>query len=70
MYSTRGIMITMLLSTLKKKTGFVTLLKDNAKYNIIDQRVILEEIQSRVLSDESIEVDVQEAKVISKLKVE
>ena len=53
----------------KQKTGFVTRLKDNAKYETTEQRVIPEEIHSGILSDEIIEVDVKEGKVISKLKV-
>lgn len=53
----------------EQKIGFVTPLKDNAKYEIIQQKVISVEIHSGVLSDEIIEVDVKEGKIISKLKV-
>lgn len=53
----------------EQKTGFVTRLKDKAKYVTTEQRVISEEIHSGVLSDEIIEVDVKEGKVRSKLKV-
>lgn len=53
----------------EQKTGFVTRLKDNAKYETIEQRVISEEIHSGILSDEIIEVDVKEGKAITKLKL-
>lgn len=53
----------------EQKTGFVTRLKNNAKYEVTEQRVILEEIHNGVLSDQIIEVDVKEAKGVSKLKV-
>lgn len=53
----------------EQKTGFVTRIKDNAKYEITEQRVVSEEIHSGVLSDEIIEIDVKQGKVLSKLKL-
>lgn len=57
-----------LLSILQnKKTGFVTRLKNNSEYEVTEQRVITEEIHNGVLSDEIIEVDVKEGRLVSKL---
>ena len=53
----------------EEKTGFVTRLKDNAKYETTEKIAISKEIHSGVLSDEIIEVDVKEGKLISKLKL-
>jgi len=51
------------------KTGFVTRIKDNAAYEIIEEKSIPEKIHSGVLLDEIIEIQVKEGKLISKLKV-
>jgi hypothetical protein len=49
-----------------KKTGFVTRIKGNAKYEVTQKNLILETIHSGVLSDEIIqEVD----KVLKKTKL-
>jgi IS4 transposase len=52
-----------------KKTGFVTRLKDNAVYNILEQNEIEEHIHSGVLQDEIIEITVKEKDRDSKLKL-
>ena len=51
------------------KTGFVTRIKDNAKYDIIGAQEVSGEIHSGVLLDEIIEIEVKQNKEISKLKV-
>jgi IS4 transposase len=51
------------------KTGFVTRIKDNAKYDIIEAQEVSGEIHSGVLLDEIIEIEVKQDKEISKLKV-
>ena len=53
----------------ENKTGFVTRIKDNAVYEVVEANEIPEKIHSGVLSDEMIEVDIKEDKVISKLKL-
>jgi hypothetical protein len=51
------------------KTGFVTRIKDNASYQIMEKSDIGEHIHSGVLLDEIIEIEVKEDKLVSKLKV-
>jgi hypothetical protein len=51
------------------KTGFVTRIKDNASYAIVETKAIHETIHSGVLLDEIIEIEVKEGKISSKLKV-
>ena len=51
------------------KTGFVTRIKDNASYQVIEKSDIGEHIHSGVLMDEIIEIEVKEGKSVSKLKV-
>lgn len=51
------------------RTGFVTRIKDNASYQIIQENDIGEHIHSGVLLDEIIELEVKEARSVSKLKV-
>jgi hypothetical protein len=51
------------------ETGFVTRIKDNANYDIVTVKEVSDEIHSGVLSDEIIEIEVKQAKVVSKLKV-
>ena len=51
------------------KTGFVTRIKDSAKYDIVEAQEISSEIHSGVLSDEIIEIEVKQGKETSKLKV-
>ena len=51
------------------KTGFVTRIKDNANYDIVDVKVVSDEIHSGVLSDEIIEIEVKDEQATSKLKV-
>ena len=53
----------------EQKTGFVTRLKDNAKYDVTEIRAILKDIHSGVLSDEIIEIEVKKVKSLSKLKL-
>ena len=53
----------------EQKTGFVTRIKDNAKYEITQKNSIPENIHSGVLSDEIIEVEVNKAGVKTKLKL-
>lgn len=53
----------------EQKTGFVTRLKDNAKYDVTEIRAILKDIHSGVLSDEIIEIEVKKGKSVSKLKL-
>lgn len=50
-------------------TGFVTRIKDNASYQVVEEIDICEHIHSGVLLDEIIEIEVKEDKAISKLKV-
>ena len=52
-----------------RKTGFVTRIKDNAVYEIIEEKSIPKKIHSGVLLDEIIEIQVKEGKLTSKLKV-
>ena len=51
------------------KTGFVTRIKDSAKYDIVEAQEISSEIHSGVLSDEIIEIEAKQGKETSKLKV-
>lgn len=51
------------------QTGFVTRIKDNASYHVIEKNDIGEHIHSGVLSDEIIEIEVKEDKLVSKLKI-
>jgi hypothetical protein len=51
------------------KTGFVTRIKENAKFEITEVNPIPEAIHNGVLSDEIIEVDVNKEGVKSKLKL-
>lgn len=51
------------------KTGFVTRIKDNAVYEIIETNEISEHIHSGVLEDEIIEITVKENETVSKLKL-
>jgi len=51
------------------ETGFVTRLKDNAKYETAQTKEISHEIHSGVLTDEIIEVEVKDGKLKSKLKL-
>lgn len=53
----------------EQKTGFVTRIKDNAKYEVKQENLISERIHSGVLSDEIIEVDLVKGNVKSKLKL-
>lgn len=53
----------------ENETGFVTRLKDNAKFEICEENTISDEIHSGVLSDTIIEVEVNENNTISKLKL-
>lgn len=50
-------------------TGFVTRIKDNARYDVVEQKDVPDEIHSGVLLDEIIDVDVKEAEGTSKLKL-
>jgi hypothetical protein len=52
-----------------QKTGFVTRIKDNAKYEVRQENLISERIHSGVLSDEIIEVDLVRGNVKSKMKL-
>ena len=51
------------------KTGFVTRIKDNAVYEILETNDIPEHLHSGVLEDKIIEVTVKEDKIESKLKI-
>jgi hypothetical protein len=53
----------------QQKTGFVTRIKENAKYTRTKENTIPEEIHSGVLSDEIIEVDVDKEGGKTKLKL-
>jgi IS4 transposase len=53
----------------EQKTGFVTRIKDNAKYEVTQTNGIPENIHSGVLSDEIIEVEVNKGSVKTKLKL-
>lgn len=53
----------------EKSTGFVTRIKDNAKYEVTQKNLIPENIHSGVLSDEIIEVDVKKGSRETKLKL-
>ena len=52
-----------------QNTGFVTRIKDNAKYDVVEKNDIPDEIHSGVLLDEIIEIDVNEGGETSKLKL-
>ncbi len=53
----------------EKGTGFVTRIKNNALYDVVEQIEVPEDIHSGVLQDEIIEIEVKEGKKVSKLKV-
>lgn len=53
----------------EQKTGFVTRIKDNAIYEIIEDVEVSEKIHSGVLEDQIIEIEVNDNKEISKLKL-
>lgn len=53
----------------EQSTGFVTRIKDNAKYEITQTNLIPENIHSGVLSDEIIEVEVSGGSTKTKLKL-
>lgn len=53
----------------ENETGFVTRIKDNAVYEIIENNKICENIHSGVLQDEIIEVIVKQDSLSSKLKL-
>lgn len=53
----------------EQKTGFVTRIKDNAKYEVTKKNNIPENIHSGVLSDEIIEVEVNNKNENAKLKL-
>jgi len=53
----------------EQKTGFVTRIKDNANYEIIEDIEVSEKIHSGVLEDQIIEIEVNINKEISKLKL-
>ena len=52
-----------------KEIGFLTWIKDNENYDILTLKEVLDKINSDVLSDEIIEIEVKEGKAASKLKV-
>ena len=53
----------------EQRTGFVTRIKDNAKYEVTQTNVIPENIHSGVLSDENIEVEVNKGSTKTKLNL-
>lgn len=53
----------------QQSTGFVTRIKDNAKYMVTHKNIIPENIHSCVLSDEIIEVKVNKGKTKTKLEL-
>jgi hypothetical protein len=53
----------------QQKTGFVTRIKENAKYEVTQKNTIPEEIHSGVLSDEIIEVVIDKESTKGKLKL-
>jgi hypothetical protein len=53
----------------EQKTGFVTRIKENAKYAVMQKNTIPAIIHSGVLSDEIIEVDVDKGGIKTKLKL-
>lgn len=53
----------------EQSTGFVTRIKDNAKYEVTQKNLIPENIHSGVLSDEIIEVEVNKGSGKTKLKL-
>jgi hypothetical protein len=57
------------LNILPSKTGFVTRIKGNAKYEVTQKNLILETIHSGVLSDEIIQVEVDKGSMKTKLKL-
>ncbi len=52
-----------------QKTGFVTRIKDNARYDIVETNEVPDELHSGVLLDEIIEVDIKDGEKMSKLKL-
>ncbi len=52
-----------------QNTGFVTRIKDNARYEIVETNELPDNLHSGVLLDEIIEVDIKDGKEISKLKL-
>jgi hypothetical protein len=54
---------------IEKGTGFVTRIKNNAVYDIVEEKEVPEEIHSGVLRDEIIEIAVKEGKKASKLRL-
>lgn len=53
----------------QQKTGFVTRIKENAKYKVTQKNTIPEKIHSGVLSDEIIEVEIDKESTKGKLKL-
>ena len=53
----------------EQNTGFVTRIKDNAKYEVTQRNLIPQNIHSGVLSDEIIEIEVNKGTVKTKLKL-
>ena len=51
------------------KTGFVTRIKYNAVYDLIETKKVSDEIYSGVLRAEIIEIEVKDGEITSKLKV-
>ncbi|MCC9041175.1 IS4 family transposase [Myroides sp. M-43] len=51
------------------QTGFVTRIKDNASYDIIETNQIPEHLHSGVLQDQIIEVNIKENNILAKLKL-
>jgi hypothetical protein len=51
------------------QTGFVTRIKDNAPFDVIETKEVPEAIHSGVLRNEIIEIEIKDGKIISKLKV-
>lgn len=54
---------------IEKGTGFVTRIKNNSVYDIVEEKEVPEEIHSGVLRDEIIEIAVKEGKKASKLRL-
>ena len=53
----------------EQKTGFVTRIKSNAKYEVTNKNTISENIHSGVLSDEIIEVEIEKGSTKTKLRL-
>ena len=53
----------------QQKTGFVTRIKENAKYEVTQKNIIPEKIHSGVLSDDIIEVEIDKEGTKGKLKL-